>query len=93
MRECARRRGCAACFDELVRQFQSPLLHFLIRRLGSRQDAEDVLQETFLAAFRNLDRYQSTWRFSTWVFTIASRNATSACGGGRSRMVVPMRRR
>jgi RNA polymerase sigma-70 factor (ECF subfamily) len=75
--DCARARGCAECFDELVRRFQSPLLHFLIRRLGSRQDAEDVLQETFLAAYRNLDRYRSTWRFSTWVFTIASRLAAS----------------
>jgi RNA polymerase sigma-70 factor (ECF subfamily) len=74
---CACRRGCVDCFEELVRRFQTPLLHFLIRRLGSRQDAEDVLQETFLAAYRNLSRYQPTWRFSTWVFTIAARLATT----------------
>jgi RNA polymerase sigma-70 factor (ECF subfamily) len=76
--DCARLQGCDACFEELVRRFQSPLLHFLTRRVGSQQDAEDLLQETFLAAFRNLERYRSTWRFSTWLFTIANRLAVSS---------------
>jgi RNA polymerase sigma-70 factor (ECF subfamily) len=75
--DCARLRGCAGCFEELVRRFQTPLLHFLIRRLGSRHDAEDAVQETFLLAYRNLARYQSSWRFSTWIFTIANRQAVS----------------
>jgi RNA polymerase sigma-70 factor, ECF subfamily len=76
--DCARRYDCEECFAELIRRFQSPLLHFLIRRVGSRQDAEDLLQETFLTAYRNLDRYRSTWRFSTWLFTIANRLAVSS---------------
>jgi RNA polymerase sigma-70 factor (ECF subfamily) len=61
-----------------VRRFQSPLLHFLIRRTGSRHDAEDVLQETFLVAYRNIARYRASWRFSTWLFTIANNAAASA---------------
>jgi RNA polymerase sigma-70 factor, ECF subfamily len=76
--DCARTQACEACFEELVRRFQSPLLHFLIRRTGARHDAEDLVQETFLLAYRNLGRYQSTWRFSTWLFTIASRLAASS---------------
>jgi RNA polymerase sigma-70 factor (ECF subfamily) len=76
--DCARTRGCVECFEELVRRFQSPLLHYLIRRTGSRHDAEDLVQETFLLAHRNLGRYRSSWRFSTWLFTIASRLACSA---------------
>jgi RNA polymerase sigma-70 factor (ECF subfamily) len=75
--QCARTRGCKVCFEELVRRFQSPLLHFLMRRLGSRHDAEDVLQETFLIAYRQLATYQPAWRFSTWLFTIAHRLAVS----------------
>jgi RNA polymerase sigma-70 factor (ECF subfamily) len=74
---CARERVCAACFEELVRRFQSPLLHFLVRRIGSRHDAEDLLQETFLTAHRKLGSYKSSWRFSTWLFTIAYRLAVS----------------
>jgi RNA polymerase sigma-70 factor (ECF subfamily) len=76
--DCARLRRCDACFEELVRRFQVSLLHFLIRRTGSRQDAEDLVQETFLVAYRNLARYRSSWRFGTWLFTIASRLASSA---------------
>jgi RNA polymerase sigma-70 factor (ECF subfamily) len=56
-----------------VRRFQSPLLHFLIRRIGSHHDAEDLLQETFLIAHRKLSHYDSSWRFRTWLFTIAYR--------------------
>jgi RNA polymerase sigma-70 factor (ECF subfamily) len=76
--QCAARKGCRECFEELVRRYQTPLLHFLIRRAGSRQDAEDLVQETFLLAYRHLERYQPRWRFSTWLFTIAHRQAASA---------------
>jgi RNA polymerase sigma-70 factor (ECF subfamily) len=75
--ECVRLRGCKACFEELVRRFESPLLHFLIRRIGSRHDAEDVLQEAFLLAYRNLPRYRASGKFSTWLFTIANRLVVS----------------
>ena len=75
--ECARLRHCDPCFEELVRRFQVPLLHFLSRRMPCQQDALDVLQETLLAAYRNLHRYRTDYRFSTWLFTIAHRNAIS----------------
>jgi RNA polymerase sigma-70 factor (ECF subfamily) len=55
-----------------MRRFQAPVLHFL-RHRGSFADAEDILQECFLRAYTNLDRYRSRWRFSTWLFTIARR--------------------
>jgi RNA polymerase sigma-70 factor, ECF subfamily len=76
--ECAHRRGCTACFEELVRRFQSSLLHFLMRRGFARHDAEDLVQETFLTVYRNLDRYRSGRRFNTWLFTIANRLAISS---------------
>ena len=66
------RGGCAAAFEELVRRYQVPLLHFL-RERGPEADAEDVLQETFIRAYRNLDKFRAKWRFSTWLFTIARR--------------------
>jgi RNA polymerase sigma-70 factor (ECF subfamily) len=64
--------GCSASFEELVRRFQVPLLHFL-ERWAAREDAEDLVQDTFVRAYRNLDRYRSTYRFATWLFTIARR--------------------
>ncbi len=64
--------GCIASFEELVRRYQAPALHFL-RRLGAGADAEDLLQETFLRAYRGLDQYRGPGRFITWLFTIARR--------------------
>ena len=75
---CARDEQCSSCFEELVNRFQTPLLHFLLQRAANRQDAEDVLQNTFLAGYRNIGKYDPSWRFSTWIFTIAHRQAVSA---------------
>ena len=67
--ELARRAqlGCTDSFEELVRRFQVPLLRFLGRRT-SAVDAEDLLQDTFVRAYQNLQRYRSAWRFRTWLF-------------------------
>ncbi|MGO8747616.1 MAG: RNA polymerase sigma factor [Thermoguttaceae bacterium] len=67
---CRAQRGCADSFEQLMRRFQAPVLHFLRRR---GDEAEDLLQETFIRAYANLFRYRSQWRFATWLFTIARR--------------------
>ena len=66
-------RGCEASFEQLVRRLQVPLVQFLLRWTRRRADAEDLAQDTFVRAFRNLDQYSSQWRFRTWLFTIAQR--------------------
>jgi RNA polymerase sigma-70 factor, ECF subfamily len=72
--ELARRaqRGCRESFDELMKRFQAPILHFLRSRTAPAE-AEDLLQETFLRAFRAFDRYRSDWPVRSWLFTIARR--------------------
>ncbi len=72
--ELARRaqQGCAASFEQLVRRFQVPVLQFLRQRTGA-VEAEDLVQETFVRAYENLHHYRRTWRFATWLFTIARR--------------------
>jgi RNA polymerase sigma-70 factor (ECF subfamily) len=67
------RQGCPASFEQLVRRFQVPLLHFLQGRTTSVEDAEDLTQDVFVRAYENLHRYCPRWRFSTWLFTIARR--------------------
>ena len=69
--------GCRESFEELVRRFQVPLFHFLSRRMRTVEDAEDIAQEAFVRAYENMGRYRSEWRFSTWLFTIASRLSIS----------------
>ena len=71
---CRAQQGCAESFEQLLRRFQTPVLHFL-RHRGFFADAEDLTQETFLRAYENLHRYNRRWAFSTWLFTIARRTS------------------
>lgn len=70
-------RGEVGCFDELVRVMQPRLRRFLAGRVGSDADADDLVQETFVKALDNLERYDPRYRFSTWLFTIGSNLAAS----------------
>jgi len=64
-------QGDGAAFDQLVMQHQN-LIHNLLRRLGvPAQDAEDLLQETFIKAWRSLKRFNYEAAFSTWLYSIA----------------------
>lgn len=69
--------GCSRSFAVLVERYQGRLLRFVRRRASSEHDAEDITQEAFVEAWRCLHRYDDRWRFSTWLYTIASRRAAS----------------
>lgn len=59
-------------FRLLIDRHQQPVFRFALGLLGNREEAQDAVQETFLAAFQNLARYDSKRAvFSTWLFTIA----------------------
>lgn len=70
------RRGSVDAFEQLVLIYQDRLYRFLLVRAASRADAEDALQEAFVAAFKYLPSYKPRYRFSTWLFTIAVRQLT-----------------
>ena len=71
----AAKTGSVIAFTELVRSYRERLLRFLLTRCESYADAEDALQDTFINAYRYLQSYDSRWRFSTWLYRIAIRNA------------------
>jgi RNA polymerase sigma-70 factor, ECF subfamily len=73
--------GSTPAFAELVERYQQRLLRFLLTRCATRADAEDALQDTFLNAYRYLASYRPRWRFSTWLYRIAIRNAAQRRGG------------
>jgi len=69
--------GSSDCFDTLVERLGPRLLRYLRRKVGDVHTAEDLVQETFLKAYRNLGRYDPSRSFSAWLFTIAARLAIS----------------
>jgi len=69
--------GSQASFEELVYRYGPRLFHFLRHKVSTDEDIEDLVQETFLKAFRNIDRYNPDWKLSTWLYTIAVRLAIS----------------
>jgi len=64
--------GDMQAFAELIQHYKDKIYHLAFRMLGNRQEAEDICQETFLRVFSSLDRYSETYKFSTWIFRIAT---------------------
>jgi len=64
------RAGDEAAFETMVRAYGGRMLAVARRFLGNEEDARDVLQEAFLAAFRALDRFEGKSRLSTWLHRI-----------------------
>ncbi len=79
--------GSSAAFEELVGRFGLPVLRYLRGKAGNNHDAEDLRQETFLRAYKNLHRYDPDRSFSPWLFTIAARLAVTHM---RSRREAPL---
>ena len=59
-------------FRLLVEKFKSPMYWHIRRMVVSHEDAEDVLQETFIKVFRYLDDFRYECSFSTWLYRIAT---------------------
>jgi RNA polymerase sigma-70 factor (ECF subfamily) len=72
------RAGSRRSFEELALRYKRRLFAYFRPRLGSDQDAEDLVQETFLKLYRNIHNYDPAHRFSTWLYTSANRLAISS---------------
>lgn len=64
--------GDQDAFTDLVLDYQRAVYNLTFRMLGDSVEAEDAAQEAFLRAYRNLERYDMTRSFKTWVLSIAS---------------------
>jgi RNA polymerase sigma-70 factor (ECF subfamily) len=64
--------GDQDAFTDLVLDYQRSVYNLTFRMLGDSVEAEDAAQEAFLRAYRNLERYDMTRSFKTWVLSIAS---------------------
>jgi RNA polymerase sigma-70 factor (ECF subfamily) len=67
--------GDRNAFRSLVDRYSRSVFRLGYRMTGTEQDAEDVVQETFLRAYRQLHRYESRSSFGTWIYRIAANYA------------------
>jgi len=67
--------GDRAEFARLVDEYSSPIYRLGMRMLGNAQDAEDVLQNTFLNALMHLPKFEGRSSLSTWLYRIAANEA------------------
>jgi RNA polymerase sigma-70 factor (ECF subfamily) len=63
--------GDPAAFDWLMRRYQDAVFNMLYRMTGNQDLAFDLVQETFLKAYRSIDTFRLGARFYTWVYRIA----------------------
>lgn len=69
LQQCA--EGDSAALQELVRRYQAPLYRFLLRMLGSAEDAEEAALDVFVRAWQHAPRFQYRARVATWLYRIA----------------------
>ena len=68
----AAQQGDRAAFEELVRQYDQPVLRLALHLTGSEHEAKDIYQEAFLKVYRNLGSFRFECSFYTWVYRIVS---------------------
>jgi len=69
------RQGDSVSFGELVRRYEAKIFRLAQHVTQNREDAEDVLQETFMKAYEHLDQFQGNSKFYTWIVRIAVNQA------------------
>jgi len=84
------RQGNLAAFDEIMLRYEQRLLRFLVGMVHDIDTAQELCQETFLAAYRALPRMTGEVRLSAWLHTIALNQARSHYRRPRVRLDVPL---
>lgn len=64
--------GDRSAFETLVRRHRRPLVNHLYRHVGSEEGASDLAQEVFLKVYLSLSTFDPSYRFTTWLYRIAS---------------------
>jgi len=64
--------GDLSAFEELVAAYEKQVYNLALRMTDNPQDAEDMAQEAFLKAYRNLSQYRGESKFSVWLYRIVS---------------------
>lgn len=70
--------GDIKAFEVIIERYQDWVFTIIKRIINSREEAEEIAQDVFLKAFRSLDKYKGTSKFSSWLYRIAYNTAISS---------------
>jgi RNA polymerase sigma-70 factor, ECF subfamily len=65
-------KGSEKAYRELLGRYQRPVFSLIYRMIRDREQSEDLTQETFVRVFNNIGRYDPAYKFSSWIFKIAT---------------------
>lgn len=65
-------KGDRKAFEMIIRKYEQPLTNYLGRMTGEREAAHDFAQEIFIKVYCSLGSYRPAYKFSTWLFKVAS---------------------
>lgn len=77
-------------FGELARRWESKIYGFIRRNVRNAEDARDLMQETFMKAYLNLQRLEDPQRFGSWLYTIALNECRMNFRKGKSARLTPI---
>ena len=86
----AAKSGDQAAFDALVRRYRPRIFALALHLTGSRTEADDITQDAFLRAYRNIDRFEGRSEFFTWLYRIALNRALNARRDQRRRITLSL---
>ena len=68
-------QGHERAYRELIGRYERPVFSLIYRLVRDRELAEDLAQETFIKVLNAIDRYDASYKFSSWIFKIANNTA------------------
>ncbi|MBF0288016.1 MAG: RNA polymerase sigma factor [SAR324 cluster bacterium] len=83
-------QGNTSLFDQLITQYRNQVYRFILKYMNDPARAEDLAQDTFIAAYEKLNTFEGNAKFSTWLLGIARNkvlNDINRAGKRRSQMV------
>ena len=77
--------GDETAFEEIVNRYKNRLMNFAYRFVLDREEAEDIVQDTFMKVYQNRYAYKEIAKFSTWIYTITANLAKTILRKRRNR--------
>ena len=84
----AAKNGDPGAFDALIRRYRPRIYALALHLTGSRSEADDITQDAFLRAYKNIDRFEGRSEFFTWLYRIALNRALNARRDQRRRITM-----